>query len=166
MKETLGLVFIIGLTWLLSGLVWQYTHQPKQRDLTLIKENAFLYNEAYRMDGLLKEVFQQPVYGKPILSTPVTATGYSARRVECDSTPEVTASMKPSRVGMLAISRDLEDELGLRLGQFVVLKGMGLFQIADRMNDKWRRRVDVLHGNAKAARLFGKKQVELIWVGR
>jgi 3D (Asp-Asp-Asp) domain-containing protein len=116
--------------------------------------------------ALLEKVFSTKVKGKPVYSLPVTATGYSAREEECDGTPEYTASMTPSRVGVIAVSKDLEDEIGLKMGQMVLIEGMGTFRIEDRMNKRWKRRIDIMHGNQKAALLFGKKDVKITWIGR
>jgi 3D (Asp-Asp-Asp) domain-containing protein len=92
----------------------------------------------------------------------VTATAYTARKEECNSEPWITASGTPSRVGVIAISRDLE-RVGVNLGDFVIVKGMGLFRVEDRMNKRWEKRIDILHANLEAARRFSKRKVEILW---
>ncbi len=64
---------------------------------------------------------------------------------------------------MIAVSRDLES-IGVQLGDFVIIKGMGLFRVEDRMNKRWKRRIDILHGNPEAARIFAKREVEIMWL--
>lgn len=101
--------------------------------------------------------------------TPVTVSAYTARAVECNSSPHVTADMTPSRIGLLAVSRDMLDEVGLRMGDTVLLvdglETLGVFQVRDKMAKRWRRRVDILHGNVEAAKTFGiRKGVQLVKV--
>lgn len=102
---------------------------------------------------------------KPLLSTTVTISAYSARPEECDATPEVTASGKPSRIGMLAVSRDMRDEIGLKFGQKVWLKGLGQFKVCDLMHSRFKRRVDILHASPEAATLFGTIEGTILWFG-
>ena len=97
-------------------------------------------------------------------STPVTVTAYSARPQETNSEPWFTADMTPSRVGLLAVSRDLLYEVGLQYGQTVILEGLGVFKVRDTMNERFRRRVDILMAHHKAAKLFGKREATLRWV--
>ena len=94
----------------------------------------------------------------------VTITAYSSTSGQCDSTPHYTASDYPVRVGVLAVSRDLVEEMGLAFGQRVLLPGYGLFDVRDLMHPRWRRKVDIWESDREAARLFGKQQGTLIWV--
>jgi len=140
----------------------------KVNEVTKLFEEKINYikEQKDKKSELLKKVFGERIGNKPILSLQVTATGYTARKEECDDNPETTANGTPSRVGVIAISRDLEKEIGLSLGQFVLIEGYGLFKIEDRMNSRWKRRIDILHGNLKAAQLFGTRKVEIIWIGK
>jgi 3D (Asp-Asp-Asp) domain-containing protein len=52
------------------------------------------------------------------------------------------------------------------MGDMVLIENMGLFRIEDRMNARWKRRIDILHGNPKAAMLFGKKKTIITWIGK
>ncbi len=95
-------------------------------------------------------------------SMQVAVSAYTAREEECDGSPEVTADMTPSRQGILAVSRDLLVAKGLKMGDTVLLvdgeETLGVFQIHDTMAARWTNRVDILHGNLAAARLFGVRQ--------
>lgn len=123
---------------------------------------------------LTELIFQRPIDDFSLRTISVTATAYSATPRETNSSPEVTADMTPSRIGLLAISRDLEAELGLQLGETVVIPELGVFKIHDRMSthkrkgtsqqQAIRRSVDILHANSKAALMFGKQQVKLIYI--
>jgi len=100
-------------------------------------------------------------------STPVTVTAYSARAEETNSEPWYTADMTLSRVGILAVSRDILDELGIEYGDTVILGEYGTFKVHDTMNKRFHRRVDILMGNKKAAELFGiKKKIKLTWFSK
>lgn len=81
----------------------------------------------------------------------VTATIYNAVPEQTDSDPLITASLKeidpnnPQR--WIAVSRDLED-LGITLGSVVCIDNAGEMNgewaVEDRMNKRWRRRIDFL----------------------
>jgi 3D (Asp-Asp-Asp) domain-containing protein len=132
----------------------------------LMKENSELIYNNSRQSNFIEKAFGTTIKNKPIYSTKVTATAYSARKEECDANPEITASGNPSRVGVIAISKDLETDFGLSFKDMVLIENYGLFKIDDRMNSRWKRRIDILHGNPEAARLFGKKEVTLTWIGK
>ncbi len=111
---------------------------------------------------LLSIIFQRDMTDYTMASTHVTVTAYSATQNETDNSPELTANMTPSRIGLLAVSRDLL--LSLSYGQIVILDGYGVFKVSDTMNSRFTSRVDILHSSAKSARLFGKKSSTLRWV--
>ncbi len=116
-----------------------------------------------QLESVLSHALGQEYRGQPFNTLAVTATAYTAREEECNSQPWITASGTPSRVGVIAVSRDME-KLGIRLGDLVIIKGMGLFRVEDRMNKRWSKRVDILHANLKAARKFAKRKVEIMWL--
>jgi 3D (Asp-Asp-Asp) domain-containing protein len=120
-------------------------------------------HQLQRALGLLEKCFGQNVDLNQLKSTQVTITAYSSTEDQCDSTPYITASMHPVRIGTLAVSPDLLEELGLFFGQRVLIPGFGLFEVRDTMNPRWRRRVDIWESNPEAARRFGKQKGTLIW---
>ena len=121
--------------------------------------------ENSRYQDLLSKIFQRPVTDPTTQTIKVTATAYHANEQECDKTPEVTANNTPSRVGLLAVSRDLLTDVGLSMGQRVVLPNYGLFIVCDVMNKRYKRRVDILHANPEAANLFGvQEDVDLLFL--
>jgi 3D (Asp-Asp-Asp) domain-containing protein len=115
-----------------------------------------------QLEGILSYAFDQEYSGQAFKTMTVTATAYTAREEECNSEPWITASGTPSRVGVIAVSRDME-KLGIKLGDVIIIKGMGMFRVEDRMNKRWKNRVDILHANLQAAKLFAKRQVEIMW---
>jgi len=120
--------------------------------------------ESVRKDTLIEGAFAEPLASKPMRQLTVTATAYTARAAECDATPWYTASMTLSRIGVIAVSRDLERR-GLTLGKTIIIKGMGAFRVEDRMNKRFSNRIDILHANVTAARLFARRDVEILFIG-
>jgi 3D (Asp-Asp-Asp) domain-containing protein len=114
--------------------------------------------------SLLQECFGAPVELSRVRTLPVTLTAYSSTEDQCDDTPHITASNKPVRNGIIAVSHDLMTEWGLTFGQRVLIPGHGLFEVQDRMNRRWQKKVDIWHNDREAARLFGRQQGMLIWM--
>jgi len=114
--------------------------------------------------NLLVTCFGEDVQLAKVQTVPVTITAYSSTVDQCDSTPHITASLKPVRVGTIAVSPDMIKELGLFFGQRVLLPGYGIFEVRDLMNPRWKRRVDIWESDREAARFFGLQKGTLIWV--
>lgn len=94
----------------------------------------------------------------------VTVTAYSPSEEECDSDPYVTAFQKPVKEGTIAISRDLENELGWRVGDRIHLGDLGIFEVNDRMHYRWKKRVDIFFHDQEKAVSFGIKQAKVLKV--
>jgi 3D (Asp-Asp-Asp) domain-containing protein len=88
-------------------------------------------------------------------STVVTATAYSPTVEECDETPFITASGRRVRPGIIALSRDIEREFGVKFGDVLYLEGLGYYEFQDRMHWRWKRRVDIFLPTPEGARHFG-----------
>jgi len=90
---------------------------------------------------------------KLIMCILVTATIYHAEPNQTDSTPFITASGKhinpenPQGHRWIAVSRDLE-AFGYTMGTKVLIEGTksldGVWTIQDRMNKRWKHRIDFL----------------------
>ena len=112
--------------------------------------------------GILSAAFFAPGLeaqedGVGIRAIPVRVTAYNPVGSQTDSSPLITASNKRVRIGMVALSRDLEREFGFRFGDTVYLYGIGRFVFEDRMHRRKRRHVDILMLNPGEARKFGVK---------
>jgi 3D (Asp-Asp-Asp) domain-containing protein len=68
---------------------------------------------------------------------------------------------------IVAVSRDLED-VGLREGVVLTIVGEeGEWTVGDRMNGRWRRKIDLFMGNdVQAARDWGERRVRIRWRDR
>jgi 3D (Asp-Asp-Asp) domain-containing protein len=93
---------------------------------------------------------------------PVAITAYNPISKQTDSTPEITASNKLVSEGMIALSRDLEEEFEFIFGDTVVIEGFGRFNFEDRMSKRWTRRVDILMLSNEAAKRFGVQHSFLV----
>lgn len=92
------------------------------------------------------------------------ATAYNSLEAQTDSTPDIAAWGDKLKPGMksIAVSRDLL-KMGLKRGTRVKISGLeGEYVVLDKMNKRWKKRIDVYMGeDVKAALKFGKKQVTL-----
>lgn len=164
-------IYLIAIAILSTALIFvEHDHyQRSQETVAVVEQLTEARSELSRLRGIVKLAFDLDSADKvSIWSTPVTVSAYTAQAGECDTTPEVTADMTPSRIGVIAVSRDMIEVFGLVYGERVMLidpeEGpLGIFQVRDTMSPRWTKRVDILHGNVKAARLFGVREgVQLV----
>lgn len=101
-------------------------------------------------------------------SLEVTATAYTVAPDETHPDhPTLTAWGDTLEPGMkaIAVSRDLID-LGLDHGTEVRIEGLpGTYIVRDKMNRRWRRKIDIFMADKAAAREWGKQAVTIrYWV--
>jgi len=94
----------------------------------------------------------------------VTSTAYNSLAYQTGSNPSITAfgdSLKPG-LRYIAVSRDLLDS-GLVHNTEVKIEGFdSLFTVKDKMNRRWRKRIDIYMGvDVKKARKWGKKKINI-----
>ena len=94
----------------------------------------------------------------------VIATAYNSLAYQTNANPSITAfgdSLKP-RLRYIAVSRDLLDS-GLVHNTKVKIQGFdSLFTVKDKMNRRYRKRIDIYMGNdVKKAKKWGKKRVNI-----
>ena len=94
-------------------------------------------------------------------SKEVTVTWYTSTVEECDSTPFETADGSRVRHGILAVSPDLLKTFAY--GDSVYISEMGWFEIRDRMNNRWKNRVDIWTDDRSKAIRNGIQQREIRW---
>lgn len=96
----------------------------------------------------------------------VTASAYNSLAEQTDGHPHLTASGETLRPGVraLAVSDDLF-EAGLDFGTRVEVEGLaGEWIVMDRMNARWKHKIDVYMGtDEKAALAFGERKVKIRW---
>lgn len=99
-------------------------------------------------------------------SLKVTASAYTSSVGETDSTPNLAAWGDTLKPGMksIAVSRDLID-MGLTHNQEVRIEGFeGTYRVLDKMNKRWKKKIDIYMGNdVQKARQWGKQEVVIYW---
>ncbi len=101
----------------------------------------------------------QATMGVSMSIVSVTAYSYSGGQYPYN----ITASGRQVQEGMVAVSRDVERDLGLSFGDRVLLHGLGVFEFQDRMASRWTLKADVFKQSDHKARSFGvKRQIVLV----
>jgi len=99
-------------------------------------------------------------------SMEVTASAYTSTPSETDDTPTLAAWGDTLKPGMkaIAVSRDLI-KAGLDHNQAVKISGLeGEYLVLDKMNKRWKKKIDIYMGNNKEkAKKWGKKKVTIYW---
>ena len=102
----------------------------------------------------------------PARELEVTATAFNSTAGQTDASPAITAFGIKLRPGMhiVAVSRDLE-AMGLTAGKRIRIEGLdGDWEVADRMDERWTRKIDVYFGDdVTAAKRWGKRRVRIHW---
>ena len=96
----------------------------------------------------------------------VTATAYNSLPGQTQGNPTLTAWGEILVPGMkaIAVSRDLLS-MGLTRGVKIRIEDLpGNFRVQDKLNKRWKRRIDIYMGtDEKAARQWGKREVTIRW---
>jgi LysM repeat protein len=97
----------------------------------------------------------------------VTATAYTSHGSQTDDTPFLAAWNNRLRPGMkvIAVSRDLLYRYGMKNGTKVKIAGLpGYYRVRDKMNKRYRRRIDIYMGtNKRKALRWGRRSVVIYW---
>ncbi len=96
----------------------------------------------------------------------VTATAYNSLAYQTQGNPLITAwgdTLKPG-MKVIAVSRDLIDS-GLIYGTKVEILGLkGEYIVMDKMNARWRNKIDIyMEDSVQKAREWGKQEVTIRW---
>lgn len=117
-------------------------------------------------------VNQRMTYGavERVVKIPVSVSAYNACPTQTDSTPYIMASGKRVYEGAVALSKDIEKEFGLKFGDKITLGDEitlldRTFVFEDRMNKRWKRRVDIFMWSKKEAKKFGRQQTVMVTRG-
>ncbi|BBD06925.1 3D domain-containing protein [Desulfovibrio ferrophilus] len=151
------IAFLFSGLWVQHQEVRQLRSQVDEQSIRLEGLEAEL-----RSRGDISDLFTRFIVSnrKKILdlqrTRSLTVTAYSPRLQETDSTPHVTASNKPVRQGIVAVSRDLFDS-GWVFGKKVYIKNFGIFTIDDLMAESKRNHIDIFMFDTQAALSFGKQ---------
>lgn len=104
--------------------------------------------------------------GKNERSLEVDATAFNSTKGQTDKNPNLAAWGDKLKNGVksIAVSRDLL-KLGLTHDVDVRIDGLpGTYKVLDKMNKKWKKRIDIYMGtDTKAAKKWGKRKVVIHW---
>jgi 3D (Asp-Asp-Asp) domain-containing protein len=103
---------------------------------------------------------------RPMRTRVVTASAYTSHANQTRGDPFVAAwgdELSPD-MKVIAVSRDLLRE-GLTRGTRVEIEGLpGEYVVLDKMNKRWREKIDIYMGeDVAAARRWGVREVRIQW---
>jgi 3D (Asp-Asp-Asp) domain-containing protein len=139
-----------------SANVWRVEVDKLQTTVEiLVAERDGKEKELVRISEAVKSL---DIYKEHNLSV----SAYTARKEECDTTPNKTATMVHPTVGTtVAVSPDLAHWLG----KWVKIEGVGIRKVEDLMNSRFTNRLDVLMPSVKMATQFGRKDLQVVLIG-
>ncbi len=130
-----------------------------------IKVGQKIYYESSINKSSTKTTTAKKRIGNRVLK--VTATAYTSHVGQTDKTPFLAAWNNRIKPGMkiIAVSQDLIKKYKLTNGVKVKIKGVkGVFTVRDKMNKRFKKRIDIYMGlNKKKALKWGKKEITLVW---
>lgn len=116
-----------------------------------VELNKSLYKSFSKMDKITNEL---DYYKSVVEILPVTITAYSPTVRETDSTPFITATNRFVSEEYIAASNDIIQRHGF--GTKVYIPGVGIREIQDRMNRRWKSRIDLFFFNTQEAKKWGR----------
>lgn len=135
--------------------------------LTHISLENKVYLSQEEIEGKIKEYEAKntplPVVARPVRSMAqrgthfVSATAYSSTVDQCDSTPFITASGQHVRDGIIA-ANFLPFGTKVRIPE---IYGDKVFEVQDRMNQRYSYRIDIWMPSRGQALQFGLRQVKI-----
>lgn len=101
----------------------------------------------------------------------LTVTSYQSIPSQTDGSPNYTSIGQRTRKGGIAVSQDLLCPAGktcrrtlrgcnpkaVHYGDYLLVEGMGIFQVNDTMNPRWRNRADVWVESGFEEKAFDQK---------
>jgi 3D (Asp-Asp-Asp) domain-containing protein len=157
------LIFHLGFAAILNGtLKEKYEEFNKEllvENETLREEKLELELELIRLQGENNFLTLENQNLKAKFSFKVKASAYTPSIDECNDDIENTAIMvKPKPGYHIAVSPDLK----WLLGKKVYIPGYGVRKVADLMNKRFEKKIDLMVASKEAAYKFGVKEVELV----
>ncbi len=115
---------------------------------------------AIMMATILLLAFSLTASAQSVKTVAVKVSAYTL--TELNDKDGKTASGKNPKAGYIAISRDLEQKHGLKFGDKVHIKGLGMFEIQDRTSEEKQNWVDIYMTSYRKALRFGIKTLKMI----
>ncbi|MCM1260641.1 MAG: 3D domain-containing protein [Staphylococcus sp.] len=150
---------VLFIAWFLCALfgLHFYYHKAKEKDnLKAEKPNNIV---------TITSIFDlsQPEYTKRVLKN-ITVTSYNNHENQTDSTPNVTATNRPIREGIVAASRDLFKSGQVHYGDLIYIDCFDKWYVVeDTMNQRFEKRLDLFLFDKKESLKINKKcSIEVI----
>jgi 3D (Asp-Asp-Asp) domain-containing protein len=153
------IVILICFSIIMSAMLYIMYEMMMRNDSLQLQVNI-LSHEVEISEAMLMEKHFELEALKEKRIRELTVTAYTPRRIETDNDPTTTASMTEVREGIVAVSRDLFEN-GWVFGRKVYIKGHGVFEIQDLMNERFEERMDIFMWSLNEARKFGKQQLKV-----
>ncbi len=167
-SETLliAIFFLLAInTLLVAGQLWQSWNSARalERQTELMEQAAKQPDEPSDEETETEQPARSNIQPSSVTAIKARVTAYTARIQETDADPGRTAIMeKPVPGWTCAVSRDLAHWLGGRIW----IEGVGVRKVNDLMNERFKRRVDILVGKAKEAASVTADERRVIFLGK
>lgn len=115
---------------------------------------------AIMMATILLLAFSLTASAQSVKTVAVKVSAYTL--TELNDKDGKTASGKNPKAGYIALSRDLEQKHGLKFGDKIHIKGLGIFEFQDRTSEEKKNWVDVYMTSYRKAVRFGIKSLKMI----
>lgn len=156
MKKSI-VVYLVCFLFIVTGATLVALSQLMKKDIKSFEAQAVtLIEECRKENERLRDKLHQL---RKRFSLTLTATAYSVSRDECNHDLNNTATMETPKPGLhVAVSHDLL----WMLGKKVYVEGLGIRKVADLMNKRHKKCIDIMMPSKKMAKNFGKKKLKVV----
>lgn len=98
--------------------------------------------------------------------TNITVTSYNNHENQTDDTPNITATSRPVREGMVAVSRDFIVNNWVKYGDLIYIDCFNKWYVVeDTMNPRFEKRLDIfLFDKAESLKINKKCSIEIVHI--
>lgn len=155
-------MFIVAMV---AGLIINYIYYHKHPRLIKQEVKVEVQKSITTIEVTHKFDLSKAEYTRKIMRD-ITVTSYNNIENQTDDTPNVTATSRPVREGMVAVSRDFLAKGWARYGDLVYIDCFDKwFVVEDTMNQRFEKRMDVfLFDKQESLKINKKCGVEIVHV--
>ena len=155
-------IYMLLLAATISVVSWNHYFNPPEP--ITIEKIVYIEKEHPHLK-LMKEMLPGYTEKTPIYSIPVTLSSYNPTVEQCDADPFINSANMLVAPGQVAIPKLFRLKLGLKLKQFIVVSGYGIFQVVDHMNKRYEEqaKIDIISFIPDWSKEFGIKHDVLIY---
>lgn len=146
-------LFVISVCGITGGAIYQYKHPVvKIKEVQVEVQKGITTIEVTHKFNLTGAEYTKKVMNN------ITVTSYNNIENQTDDTPNVTATSRPVREGMVAVSRDFLNKGWAHYGDLVYIDCFDKwFVVEDTMNQRFEKRMDVFLFDKKESLKINKK---------